>query len=38
MSGKLEGKRVAFLATDGVEQVELPSRGRPSSRRAAGPS
>ena len=23
MSGKLEGKRVAFLATDGVEQVEL---------------
>ncbi len=23
MAGKLEGKRVAFLATDGVEQVEL---------------
>ena len=23
MSGKLDGKRVAFLATDGVEQVEL---------------
>jgi protease I len=23
MSGRLEGKRVAFLATDGVEQVEL---------------
>jgi protease I len=23
MTGKLEGKRIAFLATDGVEQVEL---------------
>jgi len=23
MSGKLDGKRVAFLFTDGVEQVEL---------------
>jgi protease I len=23
MAGKLEGKRIAFLATDGVEQVEL---------------
>src|SRR3954451_6420292 len=23
MAGKLEGKRFAFLATDGVEQVEL---------------
>src|SRR5689334_16844837 len=23
MSGRLEGKRIAFLATDGVEQVEL---------------
>jgi deglycase len=23
MAGKLEGKRVAFLATDGVEQIEL---------------
>ena len=23
MAGKLDGKRVAFMATDGVEQVEL---------------
>ena len=48
MAGKLEGKRIAFLATEGVEQVELTAaarrgplrgrRGRTSSRSSRGRS
>ena len=34
----IQGKTVAFLATDGVEQVELTDRGRRSRRPAATPS
>ena len=38
MAGKLDGKTIAILATDGVEQVELPSRARRSRTRARRPS
>jgi protease I len=34
MAGKLNGKKIAILATDGVEQVELVEPRKGSSRRA----
>ena len=38
MPGTLDGKTIAFLATDGVEQVSSAGPGRRSARPAARPS
>jgi hypothetical protein len=37
MAADLTGKRVAILAADGVERVELEQPARPSTRPAPGP-